>query len=296
MQNINAQEELQSLRPLAVMVGNSPDEISVQKGLGEADIIYEIEVEFPFTRLMAVYCHITDTEVGPVRSSRFYFSRICAEWSAIFAHCGGQRLENNQVADLDQMHYAKPYWRDGKIDGWINLFANTSKLRSAAEKSKLTKGKNVVEHDLNLRRKKNIDDSQIEKISIKYHSNYIVSYCYNKKDKRYYRFINSKPHIDTVSGEQIEVSNIVLQFVPIQPIKGDEEGRIEVGLIGEGFGKVFLGGTCKMFKWIKKDKNFQTLFLDENGQEIDYNKGKTWIHILSSDSTVWFKKVDDKNV
>ncbi|MBN2394848.1 MAG: DUF3048 domain-containing protein, partial [Candidatus Atribacteria bacterium] len=47
------QQSEEKQRPIAVMVGNSPEERSVQTGLNAADIIYEIPVEFPFTRYMA---------------------------------------------------------------------------------------------------------------------------------------------------------------------------------------------------------------------------------------------------
>jgi hypothetical protein len=68
------------------MIGNSPEEIIHQTGLNKADIIYEANVEYPFTRLMAIFNNSDKAIVGPVRSSRYYFSRLAAEWSAIFAH------------------------------------------------------------------------------------------------------------------------------------------------------------------------------------------------------------------
>jgi len=58
-------------KPIAVMIGNSPKERLNQKGINEADVIYEIEVEFPFTRYMAIFLEDTETVVGPVRSSRW---------------------------------------------------------------------------------------------------------------------------------------------------------------------------------------------------------------------------------
>jgi len=115
------------ITPISVMIGNSPAEQDVQKGLSEAKIIYEIEVEFPFTRIMAIFINDKDTIVGPVRSSRYYFSRICAEWSAIFAHCGGQNLKNSNIIDLNELNNPSLYWRDKNIGGWINLFTNLSK-------------------------------------------------------------------------------------------------------------------------------------------------------------------------
>jgi len=118
---INSNIYASTVRPLAIMIGNSPEEVIHQTGLNKADIIYEANVEYPFTRLMAIFNNSDEVIVGPVRSSRYYFSRLAVEWSAIFAHCGGQSLKSERMVNLDQMLYPSPYWRDKNVGGWINL-------------------------------------------------------------------------------------------------------------------------------------------------------------------------------
>jgi len=288
--SFSSKDNILNEKPIAVMIGNSPDEIIVQSGVSKAKIIYEIEVEFPFTRLMAIFLNDQDTIVGPVRSSRYYFSRICAEWSAVFAHCGGQRLKNPNILDIDQMHNPSPYWRNEKIGGWINLFTSTAKINQ--EKKKYSDSGNLIPYKHNLLNFTELDlknNNQITKITIKYNSNYVINYEYHDDQKKYYRYINQKPHIDQGSGEQIKVSNIIIQYTSIEKIKDDDKGRVHVELIGEGIVKVFNRGTYQLVKWIKINKDKQTLFLDEEGSPIGYNYGNAWIHILSKDSEVWFK-------
>ncbi|HNR65600.1 MAG TPA: DUF3048 C-terminal domain-containing protein [Atribacterota bacterium] len=70
---------------------------------------------------------------------------------------------------------------------------------------------------------------------------------------------------------------------------GDKFGRIQVDLIGEGKGNFFHSGNYQPIKWIKKNKDDQTVFYDSNCLPITLEKGLTWIHILSLDSGVWFK-------
>ena len=43
--NININIYASTVRPLAVMIGNSPEEVIHQTGLNKADIIYEANVE-----------------------------------------------------------------------------------------------------------------------------------------------------------------------------------------------------------------------------------------------------------
>jgi len=276
--------------PIATMIGNSPAEQDVQKGLSKAKIIYEIEVEFPFTRLMAIFFDDNDIVVGPIRSSRYYFSRICAEWSAIFAHCGGQSLKNPNILDIDQMHYSSPYWRNEKIGGWINLFTSTAKItQGIKEHSDIDNDIQCTHNLLNFTELDLKNSNQINKITIKYNSDYMVTYEYNDVQGKYYRYINQKPHIDQESSEQIKVSNIIIQYTSIEKIEDDDQGRVHVGLIGEGIAKVFNRGTYQLVKWIKRTKDEQTLFLDEEGSPIKYYHGNVWIHLLSKDSEVWFK-------
>jgi len=277
-------------KPIAVMIGNSPAEQNIQKGLSRADVIYEIEVEFPFTRLMAIFSTKTDTEVGPVRSSRFYFSRICAEWSAMFAHCGGQSLKNSNIIDLNELSYPAPYWRDEKIGGWINLFTNLSNLTKQSKSLDNYLNNNQAQHPLlNIKESEPGDYNQVKKISIKYHKDYIVSYDYCLDDNKYYRYINNKPHFDNETNEQIKVSNIIIQTTKIENIIGDNEGRIQVELIGEGTGRFFKEGISQPVKWTKKNKDEQTSFLDSKNNIINYGPGIIWVHILDHDKEIWCK-------
>jgi hypothetical protein len=276
------------VRPLAIMVGNSFDEVVYQTGLNNAEVIYEVNVEYPYTRLMAIFINNDSTIVGPIRSSRYYFSKLAAEWSPIFAHCGGQSLKDERVINLDQMRYPSPYWRDEKIGGWINLFTNTKNLREKYRKLGFQDEVNLSEGLLNLRTL-NLSGGNISKISIKYNQKYSISYEYKPNSNTYLRYINSKPHQDSKTLENLTTSNIIIQYVPIEKISDDKEGRLEIKVIGEGIAKVFYGGHYFVSKWVKKSKDQPTLYYDNQGKLLNLNQGKIWIQIVSNDTIVWFK-------
>lgn len=275
-------------RPLAIMIGNSPEEVIHQTGLNKADIIYEANVENPFTRLMAIFNNSDETIVGPVRSSRYYFSRLAIEWSAIFAHCGGQSLKNERIVNLDQMRYPSPYWRDKNIGGWINLFTKTQNIREKSRKIGFPEKVNLDNHLLNTRTL-NLSGGDITKISIKYNQKYTISYEYKASANTYLRNINSKRHQDSKTFEQIAVSNIIIQYVPVKEIHGDGEGRLEVEVIGEGIAKVFYGGNYFLSKWIKKSKDQPTVYYDSQGKVLNLNQRNIWIHLVPEETKVWFK-------
>jgi len=275
-------------RPLAIVIGNSPEEVIHQMGLNKADIIYEANVEYPYTRLMAIFNNSDEAIVGPVRSSRYYFSRLAIEWSAIFAHCGGQSLKNERIVNLDQMRYPSPYWRDKNIGGWINLFTKTQDIREKSRKIGFQEKVNLDNHLLDLRTL-NLSGGDITKITIKYNQKYTISYEYKASANTYLKYINSKPHQDSKTSEQIAVSNIIIQYVPVTKIPGDGEGRLEVEVIGEGIAKVFYGGNYFLSKWIKKSKDQPTVYYDRQGKVLNLNQGSIWIHLVPEETKVWFK-------
>ena len=285
---INSNIYASTARPLAIMIGNSSEEVIHQTGLNKADIIYEANVEYPFTRLMAIFNNSNEATVGPVRSSRYYFSRLAIEWSAIFAHCGGQSLKNEKIVNLDQMRYPSPYWRDKDIGGWINLFTKTQNIREKSKKMGFQEKVNLNNHLLNLRTL-NLSGGEITKISVKYNQKYTISYEYKEDTNTYLRYINSKPHQDSKTFEPIAASNIIIQYVPVEKIPGDKEGRLEVEVIGEGIAKIFYGGNYYLTKWVKKSKDHPTVYYDRQGNVINLNQGNIWIHLVPEETKVWFK-------
>jgi len=287
-QSVNKVQAVSIMNPLIIMVGNSPEEINHQTGLTKADIIYEMNVEFPFTRLMAVFLKNQSTNVGPVRSSRYYFSRIAAEWSPIFAHCGGQVLRNERLINMDQMKYTYPYWRDKEIGGWINLFVETGKIREEAKKMGISKKVELKNTFLNFG-KISQKGGGFSKIAIKYNQNYLVSFQYDSNNNDYQRLINEKIYKDAKTKKVLNISNIIVQYVPVEKIPEDNEGRLKINVIGEGIAKVFYGGHYVLAKWIKESKDHRTLFYRDNGELLQLNEGQTWIEIVPEETEVYVK-------
>jgi len=281
-------QAVSTLKPIAFMVGNSPEEIIHQTGLSKARVVYEMNVEFPFTRLMAVFLNDYSTTIGPIRSSRYYFSRLAAEWTPIFAHCGGQVLKDERIINIDQMKYSSPYWRDKNIGGWINLFADTQKIREKSSQLGFTKNNDL--ENIFLNPKETISPGgEIYKIAIKYNQKYSVSYKYSINNNSYYRFVNDIIYKDSDTLEPLIISNIIIQYASVNKIPGDKEGRLQIEVIGEGIVKLFRGGHYILAKWVKESKDHSTLFYDNMGKLLNLNKGQTWIHIIPKETQVWIK-------
>src|SRR5665648_334382 len=62
----NYDEKLLLQRPIAIMIDNHPS-ARWQAGISKAEIMYECEVEYPYTRYMAIFVSESPEQLGPVR-------------------------------------------------------------------------------------------------------------------------------------------------------------------------------------------------------------------------------------
>ena len=83
-------ESRQTKRPVAVMINNISVAQRVQTGLGDADLVFETEVEGGITRLMAVFQDPSKVagSIGTIRSARTVFADIANGLDAYYVHHG----------------------------------------------------------------------------------------------------------------------------------------------------------------------------------------------------------------
>ena len=98
-------EEQLKARPISVIYDNHPS-ARWQAGITKADIVYECEVEYPYTRYMAVFQTGYPEHIGPIRSARSYFIRYASEYDSVYVHVGGSEealalIRDNGIADID---------------------------------------------------------------------------------------------------------------------------------------------------------------------------------------------------
>ena len=104
-----------------------------------------------------------------------------------------------------------------------------------------------------------------------------VVWKYIGDSNKYERWQANSRHID-YDGSIIEADNVVIQYANTKII--DNVGRKDIDLIGEGVVIVFRDGIVINGSWRKDSVSSRTVFYDENGQEIELNRGKTWIQVV----------------
>ncbi|HHY40018.1 MAG TPA: DUF3048 domain-containing protein [Syntrophaceticus sp.] len=265
---------------IAVMVDNLGP-ARPQTGLGEAGVVYEMETEAKITRFMALFAGDPPSVVGPVRSARSYYLQICKEWDAIFAHVGGSKdaianIKRWGIRDLDQFANKGEFWRDKSRKAPHNVYLNIDEA---------TAGKDLMMEPHWRFGDLPDGDPDYQKISFNYGNNNNVTYEFAADKKRYLRYINGSPHTDRESGEQIAVTNIVLQYAD-HHYRGDGSARIDIQLIGSGRAEYFLAGQYQEGSWRKDSIDSPTKFFDSYGQEIIFPRGNTWVQVLRPQTAV----------
>lgn len=300
-------EAWRNVRPLAVMVNNHVD-ARPQSGLVDADVVYEIVAEGGITRFLAFFSTEIPDKIGPVRSTRHYYLVLVKEMGdAMLMHIGWspQALEAIETWPVRSLgRGGGQFWRDqdrlnagvatehtayvsgvdllevGMNLGWEGT---TEEFTSWKFKSD-TPISSILENDgsevLTVGEQKPIT------VSFWFEGDYSAIWNYDESTNSYLRSMgydtegNPIPHKDQETGEQISIKNLIIQFATESSIAGDAKNRLDYELIGSGEGLVFIDGLVKQVTWTKEERDSRTMFYDEQGQEVEFNRGKFWISIV----------------
>ncbi|MFH1426687.1 MAG: DUF3048 domain-containing protein [Candidatus Kerfeldbacteria bacterium] len=285
----------ENVLPIAIMIENLVT-VRPQTGLQSASVVYEALAEGGITRFMALYATNENlTVIGPVRSARHYFVDWAEEYRGVYMHAGGspqalgQLIDNSYLLDnVNQVGGDHAYfWRDESIAAPHNLFTSSEMIGYMLRDFELEEGEGtfnpwlfesaIVLNDRPL----NAPDIVIPFST----QSYEVRYAYDRDANQYLRFNGNEPHNDTATGQQIHVTNVLIQYVPTTLME-ESTGRLDMETIGEGAIDLFKNGERIQGRWIKEYHSQRTRFITDSGEEMTFTPGNTWIEILPDDRSV----------
>lgn len=284
-------------RNVAIMIDNVGD-ARPQVGINEAAIVYEVTVEGALTRLMAVYKDVKDktASIGPVRSARPVFLDYAMENGSIFVHYGYSArakddIEKLKINNVNGLVASEPFWRTKEKKAPHNVLTNMEKILSYAEKKgyDLTESKRTV---LNyVPEEVTLDNGETANtINIPYTGTYKVTYKYNEETKLYERYVNNSIQKDWVTNDIRTTKNVIITYA--NNYTTDEEpgaGRQEVENIGDLKGYYLTDGKIIKIICSKSSRAAQTIYKNENGEEIKVNDGNTYIQIVPLKTEVTYE-------
>ena len=298
------EEEAANRRPIAVMIPNNSPAMP-QYGISRASIIYEAPVEGRITRLMAVFEDFDDLDrIGPVRSSRDYFVYVAMGYQAIYCNWGLARPYVEELINRDTVQNISASVQ-GIYNPANNAFGRVSRPGYADEFRGYLFIEGMLEDAERLGYDWEYDDAYVPPFTfaadgVKAQENYedmedaLTIYPggtegnkggygaynpffeYEEKDGLYYRYQNGEKQIDELDGSQLAVANVVFQYCHGEV--RDDHDYLAFGVHGEGDAIVFTGGKVIKGTWERYDGDATPAkFFDEDGEEIIFNQGKTWI-------------------
>lgn len=120
------------------------------------------------------------------------------------------------------------------------------------------------------------------------YSDYAVDWKYNKSTNSYLRTNGGQPHTDLNTKKQLSVKNVVVLFMKESRANDGYEGNLHMiyGTKGTGDAKIFIDGKEIDGTWSKKNRTAHLFIKDENGNDIEFNRGQIWFSVVSPDTEV----------
>jgi Protein of unknown function (DUF3048) N-terminal domain/Protein of unknown function (DUF3048) C-terminal domain len=288
--------------PLAVMIENDPA-ARPQSGLNKADLVYEAIAEGGITRFMAVYWRNEAERIEFLRSARIYYIQWASELGAVYVHWG--QVEDPGPVDVWPV-FARLNTRVlnglflGEEVGYRNpdrfaphkVYTNSGLLWSSAQ-TRGYAGPPTLQpwlfKDDNAERAADPALRAARVVDVTFGSAgspYAVAWYYDPATNSYQRSMGGAPHIDGTSGEHLTARNVAVQFATLRP-SGVKAYNI-IDTVGSGRAVVFQDGIAIDGSWGKDSESARTRFYDDAGNEISFNRGRSWIEVVPSDSAVGY--------
>ncbi len=250
-----------------------------QRGINEADVVFEELVEGNITRFAALYHSQEVDPLGPVRSARTGdFDLLSNLNTPIFANSGGNPTVLDLLAGVDMVLVsdanvgAPVYYRGGGKSAPHNLLTDTVSIREAA-------GDRGGPPPSLFRYRAEGEElpptaEDVGTVRIDY-GGYRVDFAWDPDLEGWARTQQGSAHRDS-DGVRIAFENVIVQFTPYGTSVAFA-GSPEVQLIGTGEAWVLTAGQLIRAEWNRPTVEAITEYRDADGNEIALTPGRTWV-------------------
>ena len=293
---ITCSPEQQQKRPVAIMLNNLKLQLP-QYGLDYGQIFFECVTEGSITRLMMLTTNYESLgTVGSIRSSREIFADFVPDFDAIYVHAGGSpgayaTIMNRGIDSLDGANmylpstYFRDQWRLNNIGYEHSLMTNGAGIVSGIQfkgyRTQLRAGFTPTFNFYDENTNNVIGGAAAEHVRVYSTPIQTVDFVYNAWTGQYVRYhYNGIAHVDGNSGTQISVKNVILLFMDIGVIPGDEKSRVAVSNVGTGTGYYMTNGQWRQIAWSRSSSTDSMHYSYADGTPLILNAGKTFVCVV----------------
>ncbi len=276
-------------------------------GVASADLIYELPIQADgSTRSLALFMTEHPDSAGPIRSARVPMASLREMWGGTYCFYGyqGGRDKNNVkdwvTANSAAKRFAHPYYLNGmtKNSAWFSRSSDHNHVAPYNVRLDMNAVLADGPAEANIHPFCFTDDpltrgEAVNGVIISYKATspaYVSAYQYNEATGLYDRYRNGEPYCDGDTGEHCAYANVIVIRTDISWASGNPS-RPVIRLNGQGVCEIFQNGQYIRGTWVRestetRNLNNRMVFLDENGQELPMQRGKTFIQIVDNGQPV----------
>ena len=304
-----------------IMSIDNADGAKPQTSLMQADIVYEFLVEQTITRFQALFNDTYPLYAGPLRSTRYYFIDLAHEWDCMYLHEGYVTLDAPYRRSPSKL--ISLYLPSGDFRGYSSNFSlskggygdfeakNGYKFRAPETgrddvhalyyRVAALVNKFFTEYESKVCERFNFmenvsyaDGKSFTTVSMPFGNDTNpkwIQFTYDPATNRLLRSENGKPFMTrtlnedgtSYTEEQMNVQNLIIQYVNYGLIKGDPKHRRSCELIGTGKCDFFINGQYVTGTWSRPTEDDYTQYLLDDGSLVILEPGNTWIAVHPAD-------------
>lgn len=291
-----AEESLLTQRPVAVMINNIR-EAQPQRGISEADIIYEMPVEGSVTRLMAVFSDYRDLpDVGSVRSARHDFVELALALDAFYVHIGQsaqakEALERLGVDHIDGTVYTSTgFWKDevraqtkASEHCW---FTDGAHIQSSIDKMGTDMTRAAAEPIFRFADEEEFaawsgESLPALQVTAPLSGSVTATFTYEPESGTYRKGQYGEDHVDENTGEAVRVKNVFLMYTDVTLLADGLHKDVD---LSQGSGYYLSEGEAVAVTFRRPSESERIRVFDAaTGEELPVHPGNSWFCIAPSE-------------
>lgn len=275
------------LRPVIAVKIDNAVLARPQRGLDDADMVYEEVVEGRTTRFLAIFSSREAKDIGPVRSVRESDMPLLRMFGKVaFAFSGGNSgvlniVRQNPLYEVGRPNHPGAYTIAGRRKDAYNFITSSSRLLANAPKAELA-------HDIGLRfgalPPGGRGTTSGTSLSLVWSRFARTSWQWDARRKVYLRSMDGRPAM-LRNGRQQQSPNVLVQYVPVRLSRfSDVHGTPSPYTTTVGSGKAVLmrDGRAISGTW-RRDGLGMTHFRDASGKDMLLHAGPVWVMLVPND-------------
>lgn len=305
-----------------IMSIDNADGAKPQTSLMEADIVYEFLVEQTITRFQALFNDTYPLYAGPLRSTRYYFIDLAQEWDCMYLHEGyvvldapykriPSKLISLYLPSGDFRGYSTNFSRSksgyedfetkngykfrAPEDGRGDVHSLYYRVAALVDKYFTDYESKVCERFAFMEGVSYANGESFTTVSLPFDNDTNpkwIQFSYDAATNRLLRSESGEPFMtrtltdngDSYTTEQMNVQNLIVQYVKYGSISGDEKHRRTCELIGSGKCDYFINGQHVTGTWSRPTAEDYTSYMLDDGSLVTLEPGNTWIAVHPADT------------